>query len=79
VKPAARVITALVGVLALLGPTGTAAAGDDPVPSTWPTIGQPDGGGQSDPKPTQWVEVAQPDASTNGDPKPKEWPTPAPG
>jgi hypothetical protein len=77
-----RLLAGALGTLLLLLPAVTAAADEDPVPQTWPTIEDPGtngGGTASDPKPADWPEVTQPDAGSGNDPKPTEWPAPEQG
>ena len=73
-----RTVGALLGVAVLLVPSAQAIAEDDPQPAQWPTIEQPDdGGNSSDPGPVKWITIQAPDTdSSTSDPKPVEWPAP---
>ena len=68
-------------VPALMVPTLTAAADDDPQPSEWPTLVKPVDGGsdQSDPEPASWPSVVKPEIGQAEDPTPPTWPAPVQG
>jgi hypothetical protein len=72
-----RVANGLLAVVVLLVPSARAMADEDPGPAQWPTIEEPDGGGNaSDPGPMKWTTVGEPgDNGSDNDPKPNNWPT----
>ncbi|GAA1564921.1 hypothetical protein GCM10009789_18120 [Kribbella sancticallisti] len=53
-KAWARVVAALVAVPLLLVSAVTAVADDDPEPTKWPQVVQPDANGEDDPEPPKW-------------------------
>ena len=67
--------------MVLLLPAGQATAVDDPGPVDWPTIEQPDAGGNgSDPAPIEWTTIDRPENNgTANDPEPVDWPAPQQG